>query len=599
MKQYSIWSNYLFAYRPLWKKKKKLALYTIAEAVFYVFVPITGMLITSMIIGSLEQGISMWKLAYMVLLAFAGYGILNIINVYLTARGGEQYIEARTELFIMDAIEKDLTVSIEQYENAEIRKLKAKADDCIWANMQGVEGFFRHNSELLQSLLGLFVYSLLVGSMNWSILSMLIALSAVSAAAAYRVTCYNKKIKDPISEQQITMNYINREVDNVQGGKDIRIFGLGSWIIEKYDCAIKICRQLYFRRDMRSYGSNILDTVLDGVRDMVCYLYLILQLAHGMSIAAFVFYLGLVAGFSNWINAISRCVVSIKQDCDLICDLRSYLDLEEPSSDPKVDCSAWTELDVVFDHVSYRYCGAQKDTLQDVSFRLSPGQKLALVGINGAGKTTIVKLMAGLYLPTGGTVYVNGVSTRDLDRTTYFARQAAIFQEPFQTSYSIGENIALAESYDNDRIWEVLTQAGLDKKVKSLDKQLDTHLGKDIMPDGISLSGGELQKLLLARALYREAALVMLDEPTAALDALAETEIYEKYQTLLRGKSVLFISHRLASTRFCDKIILLSEGRIMEQGTHDELIQKQGAYYEMFQVQSKYYNSGMQADLGD
>lgn len=593
MKQYSIWSNYLFAYRPLWKKKKKIALSTIAEAVFYVFVPIAGMLITSIIIGSLEQGISMWKLVYMVLLAFAGYGILNIINGYLTARGGEQYIEARTELFIMDAIEKDLTVSIEQYENTEIRKLKAKADDCIWANMQGIEGFFRHNSELLQSLLGLVVYALLVGSMNWIILSMLIALSAVSAAAAYRVTCYNQKIKDPLSEQYMTMNYINREVDNVQGGKDIRIFGLGNWIIEKYDCAIKACRQLYFRRDMRSYGSNILDTVLDGVRDMVCYLYLILQLAHGMSIAEFVFYLGLVAGFSNWINAISRCVVSIKQDSDLICDLRSYLDLEEPSSDQKVDCSAWTELDVVFDHVSYRYCGAQKDTLQDVNFRLAPGEKLALVGVNGAGKTTIVKLMAGLYLPTSGTVYVNGVSTRNLDRTRYFAKQAAIFQEPFQTSYSIGENIALAESYDNERIWEVLTQAGLDEKVKSLDKQLDTHLGKDILPDGISLSGGELQKLLLARALYRNAALVMLDEPTAALDALAETDIYEKYQTLLRRKSVLFISHRLASTRFCDKIILLSEGRIMEQGTHDELIQEQGAYYKMFQVQSKYYNSDM------
>ena len=125
-----------------------------------------------------------------------------------------------------------------------------------------------------------------------------------------------------------------------------------------------------------------------------------------------------------------------------------------------------------------------------------------------------------------------------------------------------------------------------------MDSQLDTHLGKDIAPDGIALSGGEMQKLLLARALYRNAALVMLDEPTAALDALAETEIYEKYKTLLQGKSVLFISHRLASTRFCDRIILLSEGRIQEQGSHQELMHAQGAYYEMFQVQSKYYIFG-------
>lgn len=187
-------------------------------------------------------------------------------------------------------------------------------------------------------------------------------------------------------------------------------------------------------------------------------------------------------------------------------------------------------------------------------------------------------------------MYVNGISTRALDRSAYFAKQAAIFQEPFQTSYNIAENIALEETYDRAKLWKVLAQAGLDEKVKSLDRQLDTHLGKDIAQDGIMLSGGEMQKLLLARALYREAQLILLDEPTAALDALAETEIYQKYQTLMQGKSVLFISHRLASTRFCDRILLLAEGRIQEQGTHEELMQEQGAYYQLFQVQSKYYD---------
>ena len=594
MKQYSIWSNYKFAFEPLWKHKKRIALCTIAEAVFHVLVPIVGMMITSMIIGSLEQGISMQRLVVQVLMAFTGYGILNMVNGYLAARGDWQFIEVRTDLFIMSLIKKNLTVSMEQYEDAEVQKLKAKTDECMWTNITGIEGFFRHNSELLKNVLGLLVYSMLVGSMNWKILLMLVGMSVISAAAAYAVTRYYQKIKDPLSEQHMTMDYINREVDDVQGGKDIRIFGLGNWIIEKYDRAIRNFRRLYFRRDIRSYGSNILDIVLDGARDIVCYLYLILQLSHGMRLSEFVFYLGLVAGFSNWISMISRNMVSIKQDSDLICDLRTYLELEEEMPSAKnVDCTSWTEIEIVFDHVSYQYRGAGEETLQDVSFRLAPGEKLALVGVNGAGKTTIVKLMTGLYLPTAGTVYVNGVSTRELNRKDYFARQAAIFQEPFQTSYSIGENIALAESYDRDKIWEVLALAGLDEKVRSLDRQLDTHLGKDIMQDGITLSGGEMQKLLLARVLYRNAVLVTLDEPTAALDALAETEIYEKYKNLLRGKSVLFISHRLASTRFCDRIILLSGGRIKEQGTHEELMQAQGAYYEMFQVQSKYYNDSV------
>lgn len=589
MKHYSIWSNYIFTFKPLWQQKRRIAFCFLAAAVLFVAVPVVGMMITSMMIGSLEQGISMQHFVCRALLAFAGYGVLNMAKSYLDARNDGQYIEARTALFLMDWIKKDLTISMEQCEDAQIQKLKKKSENCIWANEWGIEGFMRHNLDLLKSLLGLFVYTLIVGIMNWKILAMLVGMSAVSAAAAYGVTRYYEKIKDPLAEQGVTMGYINREVDDVQSGKDIRIFGLGKWIVGKYDQAIKKCRRLYFQRDIREYGSNMLDTALDAVRDLVCYLYLILQLSQGMRISEFVFYLGLVAGFSNWIGMISKRVVSVKQESDNISELRNYLLLEEEA--PSGGKLAETDrIEVVFDHVSYRYHGAEEETLHDVSFRLASGEKLALVGLNGAGKTTIVKLMSGLYLPTSGTVYVNGISTRALDRSAYFAKQAAIFQEPFQTSYNIAENIALEETYDRAKLWKVLAQAGLDEKVKSLDRQLDTHLGKDIAQDGIMLSGGEMQKLLLARALYREAQLILLDEPTAALDALAETEIYQKYQTLMQGKSVLFISHRLASTRFCDRILLLAEGRIQEQGTHEELMQEQGAYYQLFQVQSKYYD---------
>lgn len=589
MKHYSIWSNYIFTFKPLWQQKRRIALCFLAATVLFVAVPVVGMMITSMMIGSLEQGISMQRFVCRALLAFAGYGVLSMAKSYLDARNDGQYIEARTALFLMDWIKKDLTVSMEQCEDAQIQKLKKKSENCIWANEWGIEGFMRHNLDLLKSLLGLFVYTLIVGIMNWKILAMLVGMSAVSAAAAYGVTRYYEKIKDPLAEQEVTMGYINREVDDVQSGKDIRIFGLGKWIVGKYDQAIKKCRRLYFQRDIREYGSNMLDTALDAVRDLVCYLYLILQLSQGMRISEFVFYLGLVAGFSNWIGMISKRVVSVKQESDNISELRNYLLLEEEA--PSGGKLAETDrIEVVFDHVSYRYHGAEEETLHDVSFRLASGEKLALVGLNGAGKTTIVKLMSGLYLPTSGAVYVNGISTRALDRSAYFAKQAAIFQEPFQTSYNIAENIALEETYDRAKLWKVLAQAGLDEKVKSLDRQLDTHLGKDIAQDGIMLSGGEMQKLLLARALYREAQLILLDEPTAALDALAETEIYQKYQTLMQGKSVLFISHRLASTRFCDRILLLAEGRIQEQGTHEELMQEQGAYYQLFQVQSKYYD---------
>ena len=222
MKSYSLRSNYQFVYTPLLRHKKKIALLTLAEAVFFVMVPVVGMMITSMIIGSLEQGISVWNLVLRILLAFAGYGVLNMVKGYLDARGDGHYIEVRTELFIMSHIEKDLTISMEQYENAEIQRLKEKANDCMWANTWGVEGFFRHNSDLLKSVLGLVVYALLVGSMSWKILLLLIVISAASALAAYWVTRYYEKIKDPLSEQHMTMNYINREVDGSLSGGELK-----------------------------------------------------------------------------------------------------------------------------------------------------------------------------------------------------------------------------------------------------------------------------------------------------------------------------------------------------------------------------------------
>ncbi len=320
---------------------------------------------------------------------------------------------------------------------------------------------------------------------------------------------------------------------------------------------------------------------------MVCYLYLIVQLSQGMQISEFVFFLGVIGGFSGWLGMVSKNLVAVKRDSDMICDFREYLELETEDGG---GCDTADSLEIVFDHVSYRYSGAKEDTIKDVSFRLAPGEKLALVGVNGAGKSTIVKLMSGMYLPTSGTVYVNHVSTGELNQKAYFAKQAAIFQEPFQTSYSIAENIAFTEQYDKKRVWKALEAAGLAEKVRGLEEKENTCLGKDIKKNGVQLSGGELQKLLLARVLYRDASLVMLDEPTAALDALAETGIYESYHTLLKKPAVLFISHRLASTRFCDRILMLEDGKIIEEGTHGQLMEQRGRYYELFQVQSRYYS---------
>ena len=253
-----------------------------------------------------------------------------------------------------------------------------------------------------------------------------------------------------------------------------------------------------------------------------------------------------------------------------------------------------TAVTITFEHVSFSYPGQSRRILDDISFTLSPGRKLALVGVNGAGKSTIVKLILGFYTPTEGTIYINGIPTDALDIDDLYTHITGIFQDSGMLSYTIAENVSMQDisQTDTEKVRACLQRAGLWEMIAALPHQELTYIGKDIHADGMQLSGGQKQKLFMARALYRDFGCLLLDEPTAALDALAEKELYESYHHLLQDTSSLFISHRLSSTKFCDEILVLDHGRIAEQGSHEELLKKQGIYAAMFQVQSKYYEEG-------
>ena len=241
--------------------------------------------------------------------------------------------------------------------------------------------------------------------------------------------------------------------------------------------------------------------------------------------------------------------------------------------------------------MSFTYPGSEKPTLKDLNLTIRPGEKIALVGLNGAGKSTLVKLLCGLYRPTSGTIRVGGRSLSSYGREEYFSLIAAVFQDVKLLPLTIAQNVASdnGDGIDRERVKQCLSLAGLGEMAESLPKKEDTPLGRGVLDDGIELSGGERQKVWMARAFYKRAPILILDEPTAALDPLAEQEIYEKYVRMSEGKTSLFISHRLASTRFCDRIWLLENGRVTEQGSHEELMRKKGAYARLFEVQGKYY----------
>lgn len=244
---------------------------------------------------------------------------------------------------------------------------------------------------------------------------------------------------------------------------------------------------------------------------------------------------------------------------------------------------------IEFRDVSFRYPGAETDALSHVSLTFSAGEKLALVGRNGSGKTTFIKLLCRLYDPTEGAIYFNGVDIKEYDYTSYLAIFSVVFQDFKLFGFPLGQNIAAGYEYDKERAEMCIEQAGFAERLETLPKGLETHLYPILDKEGIELSGGEAQKVAIARALYKDSGVMVLDEPTAALDPLAEADIYTRFNQMVSGKSAIYISHRLSSCRFCDRIAVFSEGKMVQYGTHDELVNVEGHYGELWEAQAQYY----------
>jgi len=247
---------------------------------------------------------------------------------------------------------------------------------------------------------------------------------------------------------------------------------------------------------------------------------------------------------------------------------------------------------IEFRNVSFTYADLKKPTLDNISFKIEPGEKIALVGENGTGKTTIIKLLSGFYKPTSGQILIDGHPLEEFNIHDYYSLLSVINQDINVIGVTIKENIAstvIHSDIDEDRVRKAIKDAGLEEKISSLPNKEDTYLTQNISDDGIMLSGGETQKLMLARSLYKGGDFLMLDEPTSALDPIAEGEIYKKYSDITQNKTSIFISHRLSSTRFCSNILYLKDGKIIEQGSHQELMGKKGEYYKVYTIQAHYY----------
>ncbi|MBQ1340899.1 MAG: ABC transporter ATP-binding protein [Erysipelotrichaceae bacterium] len=492
------------------------------------------------------------------------------------------------------------------YHDVEFKKIEdpAFADrvqvgfEAMQSDGRGFQAVYNNLYALLSNAISILVFVILL-SLKVPVIALLCLVSAlVSSLANYLYSQYVGKRKEEQSHWSRKSYYFSDTLSDFNYGKDIRVFGLQPFLSEKYKSVSDKHLNIYgdVNRHFVYYGG--LSAVGLLLQNAVSYFLIIKGFFTGtMSLPNLVFCFTAVTSITGIMNSFVTTMAELMKNLKLSGKYYKMLD-EEYQTDFGNDRKAIdTEeaLEVEFDHVWFRYPNTEDYVIKDLCLKIHKGEKLAVVGTNGAGKSTIVKLISGLYKPDKGTIRINGIDQQEFNRQEYYRMFSTVFQDFGIYACSLLENVI-----GNDRKPEniekgkqALDIVGLKGKIQELPHGYDSMMSKAVDEEGVDLSGGQKQKIAIARALYKNGNMVILDEPTAALDALAEAEIYQSFDGLIKDKTAVYISHRLSSTKFCDHIAFFTKDGLKEYGTHEELMKLHGEYYEMFEIQGKYYQEGV------
>lgn len=592
--KYSIWQNLCFSVKLAWQTRKRVLVITVAGAVLSVLLNLVQLYVAPEILSKVEQHASLGHLLLTIGEFTVALFLVSSLEDYLDTVRQPGEIDVRTAI-IQLMTKKTCETSYPNIRDPKVLKLKEQAGAAVGSNSDAGEHIWKTLTQLLTNVIGFVIYLILLTNLNGFLILIVIVTSMIGFFVTRYINEWEYRHKEEKEIYEKEMSYYEQRAYALNFAKDLRIFGLGTWLRELQNKALKTCEAFLTRREKAYLWANVVDVTMALLRNGVSYAFLIWQtLEQGLPASEFLLYFTAVSGFTTWITGILSTFSQLHKESIALSHVQEYLNLSEPflfeegSTPPKAD-----EYELRLENVTFRYPGSEKNTLEHVNLTIHPGEKLAIVGLNGAGKTTLVKLLCGFYDPTEGQIMLNGQDIREFNRRQYYELFSAVFQHFSIMDTTIAEAVSqTAEGTDMDKVEACLEKAGLKESISKLPHGLNTHFGRQVYLDGVMLSGGQIQRLMLARALYKDGPILVLDEPTAALDPIAENDIYMKYNEMTAGKTSVFISHRLASTRFCDRILFIADGGIAEEGTHEELIALHGAYADLFEVQSRYYREG-------
>lgn len=582
--------KYLFTYA--WRKSKSLFVFISLQSIFSAFLPLINIAGLGIVINSLTEKESYGKvMQYIIIYLSVNLTISIITQVFslLASTLGRKVSDSMQYDYMVDCV----NINYHYVQDKSVLDLKNKsmgAHPAIFLSKMGI--FLNY---IVQFAGIIYIFSVL----SPLFILILFLTSACSIILTFKTRKYDFDFKNARVEEDRKLDYLYKVMSDYKFAKEVRLNNAGAYVSNKYSGILKTQIEKlkeYYKKKMRIGG---LSTIITIVQTAAMYFYFSYQVFSAqITIAHYTVLLGATTLLTSILLGFFDNIAVINRTCKHAELFREYKDFIETNSnitasnrlDKKV--IDFTNAEIRFENISFVYPGTEKTILENINIEIKKGEKIGIVGLNGSGKTTFIKLLTRIYDPTEGRITLNGTDIKEIPYKQYLGHIGIVLQDFLLFPYSIKENVVFDNPYDKQRLAESLEKSGLKGKLDSLKNGTDTVIYKELDDNGIEFSGGEGQKLALARAIYKEADILILDEPTSALDPIAEYELFSKLSDIAENKTTLFISHRLSSTRFCDRIFVLSSGKITECGSHSELIAKSGFYANLFNAQAKYYEEG-------
>lgn len=578
-----------FLFSICYKFSKKFLIYQFLSGIIIAIVPIVTIIMPKFIIDEL-LGLGRIHIIISLILILVSVNFLgNIIADYFKTQAfiNKNIAFKKMQLLLTENL---FEADYESIESASFLDLKEKAYKFLYGNGKGFASIFEDFSNSLTSLLQFLGIITIISTLNIWITILLILLVVISG---YVDAKYSKKIYD-IDMQKAPVErrimYYMSLTDDFVYGKDIRIYNMKKWIINKYSNVLDQAHVFYKKSFNKLFSNNCLKQFFAFIEQSSMYLYLSYSVLNkSIGLGDFTMYVSAINSFATSMKVLMNNIVTIRQYENYYNELEKFLNMPKKLRIGANKLKKENNYSITFENVYFKYKGQSTYALENISFIISAGEKISIVGENGAGKTTLIKLLLKLYEPTKGNIYINNTNIRNIQYEEYMTIFSVVFQDFKLFADTIKENILLGKNMDLPQINEAIQKSGLSDKISKLPNGLETNLFKIFDDEGVELSGGQAQKLSIARGILKNAPIFILDEPNSALDPRAEYELFNNFNDISEEKTVLYISHRLSSCKFCDKILVLQQGQILEYGHHSELIKENNLYSDLFNMQAQNY----------